>query len=74
MAGDRGFLVLSAPAEEGSYNYADDEALCQFIREGARGAYWDIISQSREVSKGTKPFWQKKEDTKIDNRESRNQP
>jgi len=74
VAGDQRFLVLSSPAEDGSYNYADDEALCQLIQQGARGAYWDIISRSREVSKGTKPFWQKKEDTKIDNRESLNQP
>jgi len=46
VAGDRRFLVLSSPSEEGSYNYADDEALCQLIQKGARGAYWDIISQS----------------------------
>jgi len=47
VAGDQRFLVLLSPAEEGSYNYAGDEALCQLIREGARGAYWDIISRSR---------------------------
>ena len=46
VAGDPRFLVLSSPAEEGSYNYADDEALCQLIQKGARGAYWDIISRS----------------------------
>ncbi len=49
VAGDRRFLVLSSPAEEGSYNYADDEVLCQVIREGARGSYWDIIRQHRRV-------------------------
>jgi len=47
VAGDPHFLVLSSPAEEGSYNYADDEALCRLIREGARGAYWDIIGRRR---------------------------
>jgi radical SAM superfamily enzyme YgiQ (UPF0313 family) len=46
VGSDQRFLVLSSPAEEGSYNYADDEALCQMIREGARGAYWDIIGRS----------------------------
>jgi radical SAM superfamily enzyme YgiQ (UPF0313 family) len=44
---DPRFLLLSAPAEEGSYNYADDEALCELIRQGGRGAYWDIIRQYR---------------------------
>ncbi len=47
VAGDQRFLVLSSPAEEGSYNYADDEILGQQIKEGARGAYWHIISRSR---------------------------
>ena len=47
VAGDPRFLVLSSPAEEGSYNYADDEALGELIRKGARGAYWDIIRCSR---------------------------
>jgi len=47
--GDPRFLLLSAPSEEGSYNYADDEALCQLIQQGGRGAYWDIIRQHRRV-------------------------
>ncbi len=47
VAGDSRFLVLSSPEEEGSYNYADDETLCRTIKEGARGAYWDIISRAR---------------------------
>jgi hypothetical protein len=45
-AGDSRFLALSAPAEKGSYNYADDDVLCQLIERGARGAYWDIIRQN----------------------------
>lgn len=48
VADDPRFLVLSKPAERGSYNYADDERLCQLIEQGARGAYWDIIRRSHE--------------------------
>ena len=47
VAEDPRFLVLSKPAEEGSYNYTDDEVLSQLIKQGARGAYWDIIQQHR---------------------------
>ena len=47
VAGDPRFLVLSAPEEEGSYNYADDDMLGELIRQGARGAYWDILRKSR---------------------------
>lgn len=46
---DPRFLFLSAPSEDRSYNYADDEALSQLIKQGARGAYWDIIKQHRRV-------------------------
>ena len=49
VANDPRFLVLAAPAEEGSYNYADDEVLSQLIEQGARGAYWDIIRRHRRV-------------------------
>lgn len=47
MPGDPRFLLLSAPAETGSYNYVDDEVLCELIEQGARGAYWDIIRRSQ---------------------------
>jgi hypothetical protein len=47
VSGDQRFLFLGSPGGEQNYNYADDEALCNLIREGARGAYWDIISRSR---------------------------
>jgi hypothetical protein len=43
---DSRFLLLSSPSEKGSYNCAGDESLCQIIEDGARGAYWDIISRS----------------------------
>ncbi len=46
---DPRFLVLSAPAEKGSYNYADDEVLSQLIEQGARGAYWDIIRRHQHM-------------------------
>ena len=42
---DQPFLMLSAPGERGSYNYADNEALCKAISEGARGTYWDILQK-----------------------------
>ncbi len=47
VAGDPRVLVLATPSEEGSYNYADDETLSRLIREGARGAYWDIIRRAK---------------------------
>jgi radical SAM superfamily enzyme YgiQ (UPF0313 family) len=40
---DPRFLVLAAPGEKGSYNYAGDDLLSRLIQEGARGAYWDIL-------------------------------
>jgi len=46
---DPRFLQLSAPGEEGSYNYADDEFLSRLIEQGARGAYWDILRQHRKA-------------------------
>jgi radical SAM superfamily enzyme YgiQ (UPF0313 family) len=46
-AGDSRFLALLRPAEKGSYNYADDDILCQLIESGGRGAYWDIIRRSQ---------------------------
>jgi radical SAM superfamily enzyme YgiQ (UPF0313 family) len=47
VAGDPRFLFLASPTKEGNYNYADDEALCRMIEDGARGAYWQILSRSR---------------------------
>jgi len=47
VAGDKRFLFLMSPSEAGSYNYAGDEALCRLIKDGARGAYWDILRQSK---------------------------
>ena len=47
VGSDPRFLFLTSPNEEGSYNYAGDEVLCQMIEQGARGAYWDIIRKSQ---------------------------
>ena len=49
VAKDPRFLFLSAPADEESYNYADDEFLCKLIEEGNRGAYWDIIGRTKRL-------------------------
>jgi len=41
---DPRFLLLAEPSEDGAYNYADDEWLYRaIVKEGERGAYWDII-------------------------------
>lgn len=47
VAGDPHFLFLASPSDEGNYNYADDDTLSDAIRQGARGAFWDIISKNR---------------------------
>lgn len=44
---DRRFLSLAAPGDMGSYNYAGDEHLSSLIKQGARGAYWDILRKNR---------------------------
>ncbi len=49
VAGDSRFLILSSPTEQASYNYFGAERLCQMIKEGARGAYWDILAGGREI-------------------------
>jgi radical SAM superfamily enzyme YgiQ (UPF0313 family) len=47
VSGDPHFLFLTSPSDEASYNYADDDSLSRLIEDGARGAYWDIISKNR---------------------------
>jgi len=44
---DPRFMMLAAPGEQGSYNYAGDDLLSRLIQEGARGAYWDILKKHR---------------------------
>jgi radical SAM superfamily enzyme YgiQ (UPF0313 family) len=50
IAGNPRFLFLSAPSDEESYNYADDDFLSNLIAEGARGAYWDIIRKAKKLA------------------------
>jgi radical SAM superfamily enzyme YgiQ (UPF0313 family) len=50
IAGNPRFLFLSAPSDEESYNYADDEYLSTLIADGARGAYWDIIRKAKKLA------------------------
>ena len=47
VSGDQRFLFLTSPSDEASYNYADDDSLSRMIENGARGAYWNIISKNR---------------------------
>jgi hypothetical protein len=49
---DQRFMVLAAPGEQGSYNYAGDDLLQRMIKEGARGAYWDILRKHTGLSSG----------------------
>jgi len=44
---DPRFLLLSAPGDARSYNYAGDNWLTEAIKNGARGAYWNIIRTMR---------------------------
>lgn len=41
--GDPRFFHADPNQAEGNYNYNDNSQLSQAIREGARGAYWDIL-------------------------------
>jgi radical SAM superfamily enzyme YgiQ (UPF0313 family) len=48
VIGDDERFFEPAPLEQlEDYNYSDNEALCEAIRGGARGAYWDILRQAR---------------------------
>jgi len=49
VADDPRFLFLAAPEDKESYNYADDDFLCQLIEAGNRGAYWDIIRRAKNT-------------------------
>jgi radical SAM superfamily enzyme YgiQ (UPF0313 family) len=45
---DRRFFLPSRREESGNYNYNDNTVLVRAIREGARGAYWDILRRIAE--------------------------
>ena len=43
--GDKRFFHTDPSQVEGNYNYNDNSVLANAIRNGARGAYWDILRQ-----------------------------
>ncbi|MFP4056034.1 MAG: B12-binding domain-containing radical SAM protein [Candidatus Brocadiia bacterium] len=43
IAGDERFLFPTGEESAENYNYNDNSVLCEAIRNGARGAYWDIL-------------------------------
>jgi radical SAM superfamily enzyme YgiQ (UPF0313 family) len=49
VGNDQRFMVLAAPGEQGSYNYAGDDLLSRLIQKGARGAYWDILKKHSSI-------------------------
>jgi radical SAM superfamily enzyme YgiQ (UPF0313 family) len=44
---DPRFFLPSGPEEARDYNYNDNDVLVRAIRDGARGAYWDILRRMR---------------------------
>ncbi len=50
VEGDRRFLHANPREIEGNYNYNDNSVLANAIREGERGAYWDILRRLDERS------------------------
>lgn len=43
IGGDERFFFLAAAGTEQNYNYNDNTALVEAIKEGYRGAFWDIL-------------------------------
>lgn len=50
IGGDERFLFASREAGAANYNYNDNSLLEQAIKEGYRGAYWDILRRLAEGS------------------------
>ncbi|MCK7490741.1 MAG: hypothetical protein MZW92_02365 [Comamonadaceae bacterium] len=44
---DPRFFLPAGPDAGRDYNYNDNDVLERAIREGARGAYWDILRRMR---------------------------
>jgi radical SAM superfamily enzyme YgiQ (UPF0313 family) len=44
---DQRFFLPGGPKEAGDCNYNDNDRLARAIRDGARGAYWDILRRMR---------------------------
>ena len=47
VAGDKRFFLPLAEEVDSNYNYNDNNVLVRAIRDGARGAYWDILRRMR---------------------------
>lgn len=45
VGGDRRFSHANPSQLDGNCNYNDNSVLAKAIRNGARGAYWDILRQ-----------------------------
>ncbi len=48
IGGDQRFLFMSGDAAERNYNYNDNTLLANAIRDGYRGAFWDILRRIDE--------------------------
>jgi len=48
VAGDERFFVMSGEAADQNYNYNENILLMQAIRNGYRGAFWDILRRLAE--------------------------
>jgi len=48
VGSDERFFFGGAEAEEADYNYNENELLVEAIRQGYRGAFWDILRRLRE--------------------------
>lgn len=48
IAGDERFLFPSGGEGTANYNYNGNSALCEAIRRGARGAFWDILRRLKD--------------------------
>ncbi len=51
IGGDERFLFVSSEAGAANYNYNDNSILVQAIKDGYRGAYWDILRRLADRSK-----------------------
>ncbi|MFC1968236.1 B12-binding domain-containing radical SAM protein [Chloroflexota bacterium] len=48
VGGDERFFLGSTDADNENYNYNENELLVNAIKEGYRGAFWDILRRMRE--------------------------
>ncbi|MBI4331446.1 MAG: radical SAM protein [Chloroflexi bacterium] len=53
IGADERFFFASREAGEANYNYNDNSVLVQAIKDGYRGAYWDILRRLKEGSGGS---------------------